>query len=156
MAIIVVSGAFMYLNHFQSNGTVDVYVHDSANSNVSAVYITFMGVSLHSNNTGWTNYTVGKMTVNILDLTTTNASFLKSITLHPERYTMIRLYIQNVTVVVDGNSYNFTMADQYALINHPFVVSPHSVTNVSIDFNLKQDLNLNARMFTPYVGVAIS
>ena len=153
-----VGGYFLY-NSMQSNGNIAISVADANTlQQVDAVYITFGSVALHSNggnnSSGWMNYSVLTKTVNILGLTTSNASLLSNITLHAGKYTMIRLYITNVTVNILGVNYTFTLSAPYAFINRPFTVSAHSTTNVIIDFNLNSDLNLNSKIFTPYVGVA--
>ncbi len=152
----VAAGTLTYMTYFNNKGTLNVYVQDAPISNVSAVYITFDAVSVHGNQTNWTNYTVGNTTVNILNLTTTNASLLKSITLQAERYTMIRLYISSVVVTEQGKNVSFTLHAPFAFINHPFVVSHNSATNVNIEFNLNQDLNMQSKMFTPNIGMVVT
>lgn len=108
-------------------------------------------MALHSNTSGWQNYTIDK-TVNIYGLTTSNASLLTNISLHAGKYTMIRLYISKVNVIFSGTNETFSMSAQFAFINHPFTVSPHSTTTVIIEFDLHSDLNLQSKIFTPYVG----
>ena len=157
VVIVLIAGGFTYLNYFSgNNGTANVYVEDAPILNVSAVVITFSSVSFHNNTSGWKNYSVKTTTVNILGLTTTNASLLSSITLHAGKYTMIRLYITSVTVKMLGVNVSFNLAAPYAFINHPFTVSAHSSTNINMEFNLSQDLNLNSKIFTPSVGVVVS
>lgn len=155
--VAVAAGTLTYMNFFgNSNGTLNVYVQDAPTTNVSAVYITFSAVSVHGNQTNWTNYTVGKTTVNILNLTTTNASLLKSITLQAQKYTMIRLYISAVNVTVNGSNVSFALHAPFAFINHSFTVSKNSATQLNIDFNLNQDLNLQSKIFTPNIGMVVS
>ncbi len=156
VVIVLVTGTVAYLGYFSNTGTAKVYVQDAPISNVTAVYITFSEVALHGNKTGWANYSISSTTVNILGLTTTNASLLKSITLQAERYTMIRLYISSVNVSILGQNYTFTLSSPFAFINHTFVVSAHSSTAIHIEFNLSQDLNLNAKIFTPNIGMVVS
>lgn len=154
--IAVASGTLIYMDYFQG-GTVKIYVHDTPVANATAVYITFTDVSLHGNASGWVNYSVGTQTVNILGLTATNASLLKSITLSAQHYTMMKLYIKKVSVLMaSGSNVTFTMASSYAFINHPFTVQPHSTTDINIDFHLAQSLNMNAEMFTPSIGYTFS
>ena len=71
-------------------------------------------------------------------------------------YTMIRLYLTSVSVEIAGVSVSFTLASHDAFINHPFTVTAHSTTNLNIEFNLSQDLNINSRIFTPSIGVVVS
>ena len=160
-AIIIIAGALggyyyfndVYAKNTQETGNMAISVADAPIlSTVAAVNITFSNVALHSNSTGWTNYTVSKQNVDILGLTTTNASLLSNISLKTGTYTMIRLYITNVTVVIAGISYNFSLKAPFAFVNHPFIVSNNQTTKIVIDFNLSQDLNLNAKVFTPSVG----
>ena len=155
--IAVAAGAFVSLNYLnKGTGTLNVYVQDAPTANVSAVYITFSAVSVHGNQTNWTNYSVGKTTVNILNLTTTNASLLKSVTLQAQKYTMIRLYISSVNVTVNGSNVSFALKAPFAFINHPFTVSKNSATQLNIDFNLNQDLNMQSQIFTPNIGMVVS
>jgi len=146
-------GGFLYYRNTASDGHMAVSVADApVLSGVTGVYISFSAVELHSNTSGWTNYTVPSTTINILGLTTTNASSLTNITLHSGTYTTIRLFVNKVTVEVLGANVTFTLASKFAFINHPFTVSAHSTTGIIIDFNLNQDLNLNSKVFTPSVG----
>lgn len=159
-AVIIIGalGGYYYFNGMnltstQNTGSVAISVADApVQSSVTAVNITFSSVALHSNTTGWQNYSVSKTTVDILGLTTTNASLLSTIKLHTGTYNMIRLYITNVTVEVSNVNENFTLNAPFAFINHPFNVSNNKSTSVVIDFHLNQDLNLNAKVFTPDVG----
>ena len=156
VAVVIIAagvGGYLYYNNTSTTGHMAVSVADApVMSGVGAVYISFSAVELHSNTSGWTNYSVPSTTINILGLTTTNASLLTNITLHSGTYTTIRLFINSITVEILGANISFTMASKFAFINHPFTVSAHSTTEIIIDFNLNQDLNLNSRMFTPSVG----
>lgn len=154
LAIVPISLA--YLSNTPNGGSLKVYVADKPVASVSAVYITFTEVALHNNVSGWTNYSVGTSTINILGLTTTNASLLKSIALQPATYTMIRLYIQNVTVVLNGVPTAFRLSAPFAFINHPFNVQAFSTTSINIDFHLTQCLNEHSLVFTPHVGYTVS
>ena len=161
VAVLLIVGALggyyyyndIYSNASQGTGHMAISVADAPIlSTISAVNVTFSTVALHSNATGWTNYTVSKQTVDILGLTTTNASLLSNITLHAGTYTMIRLYITNVSVDIAGVSVNFTLQSPFAFVNYPFTVSSNQTTRIVIDFNLNQDLNINSKVFTPNVG----
>ncbi|EQB68438.1 DUF4382 domain-containing protein [Cuniculiplasma divulgatum] len=162
VAVIIIAAGLTGLVYYQASeaaandGHVAMKVADSPNLGVSGVFMTFSKVSLHSNVSGWTNYSVKSQTIDILGLTTTNASLLTNITLKAGTYTMIRLYITNVSVDILGLSVNFTLHAPFAFINHPFKVSAHGNMNVIIDFNLTQDLSLNAKVFTPNVGVVVN
>ncbi len=139
-----------------SGGTLSLYVHDNPVPKATAVYITFTSVSLHGNNTGWENFSVNSRTVNILGLTTTNESLLKTINLQSERYTMIRLYISKVSVMLNGNNITFNLSAPFIFMNRPFNIQDNSNTVISINFQLHQCLNMNSRMFTPFVGYTVS
>ena len=157
VVIALIAGGFTYLNYSNSNtGKVNVYVEDAPILNVSAVYITFTNVSLHNTSSGWHTYTLKTTTVNILDLTTTNASLLSSFSINAGNYTMIRLYLTSVHVIIGGVNVSFNLASPDAFINHPFTVKAHSTTGLDIEFNLSQDLNINSRIFTPSIGVVVS
>lgn len=157
VVIALIAGGFTYLNYSNSNtGKVSVYAEDAPIFNVSAVYITFTNVSLHNTSSGWHTYTLTTTTVNILGLTTTNASLLSSFSIKAGNYTMIRLYITSINVKIAGLNVSFTLASPDAFINHPFSVSAHSTTGLDIEFNLSQDLNINSRMFAPSIGVVVS
>ena len=156
--LIIAAGGYFGYSYYegsQNSGHMAISVADAPISGVSGVYITFSAVSLHSNTSGWVNYSVATHTIDILNLTATNASLLTNITLHAATYTMIRLYITNVTVDVLGVKVNFSLNAPFAFINHPFRISAHSTQDILIDFNLNQDLNLNAKIFTPNVGFTV-
>ncbi len=156
VVIALIAGGFTYLNYSNSNtGKINVYVEDAPILNVSAVYITFANVSIHNTSSGWNTYTLKTTTVNILGLTTTNASLLSSITIKAGNYTMIRLYLTSVHVEIAGVNMSFTLASPDAFLNHPFTVTAHLTTNLNIEFNLSQDLNINSRIFTPSIGVVV-
>lgn len=158
VVVIIAAGAYFgygfYMNS-QNSGHMSISVADAGIAGVSGVFITFDKVALHSNSSGWVNYSLATHTVNILNLTATNASLLTNISLHAATYTMIRLYITNVTVDILGLSENFTLNAPFAFINHPFRVSAHSTQDILIDFNLNQDLNINSKIFTPSVGFTV-
>ncbi len=160
VVIIVIAaglGGFLYYSSTEPNSHVAISVADTpVLSGVGGVYITFSSVELHSNSSGWVNYSVPATTINILGLTISNASLLTNITLHSGKYTMIRLFIKSVTVNILGLNVSFNLASRFAFINHPFNVSPNSTTRVIIDFNLNQNLNLNSKIFTPNVGVVVN
>ena len=153
--VAIASGGYIALTHHNS-GTLNVYVQDLPANNVSAVYITFSAVSVHGNNTGWANYSLGSRTIDILGLTASNATLLNSITLNAEKYTMIRLYISKVNVTVNGQNVTFSLKAPFAFINHPFNVSSNSSTAINFDFKINQDLNMNSRIFTPNIGYTVS
>lgn len=162
VAVVVIAGGLAGLVYYQSSqaaandGHVAMKVADAPNLGASAVFMTFSSVSLHSNVSGWTNYSVKSTTINILDVTNANASLLSNITLKAGTYTMIRLYITNVSVDILGVTVNFTLHSPFAFANHPFKVSAKGNLNVIVDFNLSSDLNLNAKVFTPNVGVVVN
>ena len=139
----------------QDNGTLNMFVYDAPKDNVSAVYLNFSMISLHGVQTGWTNYSLGNMTVNILNMTMKNASLLKGLSLGPQNYTMIRLYIQNVTVTANGSNESFSLASPFAFINMPFNVSTNGTTNMYIQFGLSGDLNMHSRVLSPKVGATV-
>lgn len=138
------------------NGVLNLSVYDAPVTNISAVYITFSNLSLHGVQTGWTNYSTSNKTIDILNVTSANASLLDSLSLSYQEYTMIRLYIHNITVTTDGTNVSFRMGAPFAFVNLPFNVTTSKTTNVALQFNLTSDLNLHARIFTPNVGTTIT
>ncbi|MCL5731158.1 MAG: DUF4382 domain-containing protein [Candidatus Thermoplasmatota archaeon] len=157
IAIIVIAAGFLlYYEFIDNTGSVNVKVADAPNGNVSAVYITFDAVYMHSGTAGWKNYSIGSKTVNILHLTTTNASLLSSINIPPGKYTMIRLAIVNVTVKIGMLSFAFTSSNGYVDIVAPFTVTAHASTTLVIDFNLTQDLNMQSQIFTPTASMVVN
>lgn len=156
--VAVIGGGSYYAlsnNMSGSSGTMKVYAQDAPLLNVSAVYMTFTNVSVHGNQTGWQNFSTGAETVNILGVTSSNATLLKGVSLTAQKYTVIRLYISRVTVDVNGVNVTFHLSAPFAFINHPFNVSAGGTTSIHFEFNLKSDLNLNSQVFTPDVGFSI-
>lgn len=142
----------------QNNATANFYVYDAPPSsyNVSAVYMSFSNISLHGEQTGWVNYSVTNGSINIYNRSEANASLLNSVNISAQNYTMIRLYLQNVTATVNGVNETFKIASPYAMINHPFNVSANGTINVKIQFDLLKDLNVNGQVFTPLIGTTVS
>lgn len=142
-----------------SNGSLNIYVHDAPPSSqqVTGVWITFTAVSIHGVSTGWLNNQVTpSRTINISGLTTTTAKLLQTYTLQPGKYTMLRLYLLNVSVILGGVNTTFRLSASFAFINGPFNISGSQTTTINIDFNLTQCLNMHAEIFTPKVGYTIS
>lgn len=156
VVVAVIIGSLGYYFLVPANSRLSIEVADQPTSDISAVYITFSTVALHGNTSGWKNYTLPTKTVDILGLTTSNASLLGTITLTPQKYTMLRIHIQNVTVVVAGVHINLTLASSFGFINHPFDISAHSSSDVIIEFDLQSDINLSSDIFTPSIGIFVS
>ena len=156
IAVIVIAAAVLVYYQFVDNGgNVNVEVAD-APVGASAVYITFNNVYVHGTSTGWQNFSVASKTIDILNLTASNASLFGSISLKAGTYTQIKLGIVNVTVVMSGQKITFTSSNGYVDINTPFTVSAHSTTSLVIEFNLTQDLNMVAKTFTPSASMVVS
>lgn len=153
IVIIIVAGSFLYLT-MGNNGNLVIKVADQPSFGIKGVYITFSGLALHGNKTGWAFYNMSTpITINILGLTTSNASLLENITLTSQKYTMMRLYISKVQVNIMGmGNLTFNLTAPFAFLNHPINVISHKTVVVILDFNIQQDLNMNSRMFTPYIG----
>ncbi len=159
-------GSYAYVyEQGQNSGNMTLSVADLSISGVSAVYIKFSEVSLHkapangstsSTQGGWTNYSISTRTIDILNLTASNASVLGNISLGTGTYTMIRLYITSVTVTILGSNYSFKLMSPFAFINHPFTISAHSTTNVMLEFNLSSDMSITSKVFTPNIGIVVS
>ena len=150
--VVIGLGGFVYYEYFDQGGNLNVKVMDAPMTGVSAVYLTFDEVAIHGTTSNWNYYNVTSKTIDILGLTTTNASLFASISLTAQKYTAIWLYVTHVTVVVGGVSHNFTMESNWAKVVGSFNVSAHSSTDIIIAFNLSQELNLVAQIFTPVVG----
>jgi hypothetical protein len=159
--VAVVAGGGYYAYHYETTGKLKMSAADSptTTSGVTGVYITFSAVSLHSdkassNSTGWTNYSLHDKTVNILNLTTSNAAFLSNLSVHTSSYNMMKLYIKNVTVHIDAalagtlsttTSINMSLAHAFALVVfvHPVTVSAHSTVSMVTGFNLSNNMHLS-------------
>lgn len=158
IAIVAIAGAGTYAAiTTYGHGTLSLSAADvPVNGNVSAVYLTFSEISLHSTSTGWTNYTMPSRTVDIYGVTLNNSSFLGSLSILAGNYTMVRVYVSAVSVVVADTNESFNISSHSAFLNHPFNVRAFSTTHLTFEFNLNQCLNLNSKVFTPYIGVVVS
>ena len=154
VVIVLVVGVIFASLIVSNNGNLAVRVADHSISGVAAVYITFTEVALHGNQSGWIYHNLTRpVTINILGLTISNASLLANISLSAQKYTMLRLYISNVTVEITGvGNVTFRLSSPYAFINHPVDIPAHKTVTVIIDFSIQQSLNLNSKIFTPYIG----
>ena len=159
--VLIIEGGFFVYNSYISSpntATVDMKVADLPLANVSAVYITFSAVEVHGNNSsGWKYFNLSKnKTIDILDLTVSNASLLSSVKLTAQTYTMFRLYITNVTVVTKLlGPINFTLASSFGFLNHPVTIKAGSTSSIIFEFNLTQDINLSSHIFTPNLGIEV-
>lgn len=155
--ILVAAGALSYYYFSYNRGIVRLSAADAPMfGGIAGVYITFSDVEFHSNATGWLNYSITPVTVNILNVTVNSPAYFANITLPVGKYTMIRIMIQSVTVDIFGMNYTFKMASHWGFLNHPFNVNTSSTTNIILEFNLNSCLNMEAKTFTPYIGVIIS
>ncbi len=153
---VVVVGAYSAVTAY-GHGTLKLSAADNpVNGGVTDVFITFSAISLHSNSSGWTNYTLSSKTVNIFGVSLNNSSFLGSISIPAGKYTMMRVYISAVSVEIAGMNESFNLSSHSAFLNHPFTVAASSTTSLTFEFNLTQCLNMNAKVFTPYIGVVAS
>lgn len=155
--ILVAAGALSYYYFSYNKGSVRLSAADAPiMGGISGVFITFSDVEFHSNASGWLNYSITPVTVNILNVSINSPAYFANISLPIGKYTMIRIMIQSVTVNMFGTNYTFKMASHWGFLNHPFNVNSSSTTNIVLEFNLNSCLNMEAKVFTPYIGVIIS
>lgn len=155
--VIAVIGGFLYTDSgavFAKKGTVKVGVADNpaVPLGVTGVFMTFDAISVHSNTSGWVNYSISKTTINILNFSVTNPAFIGNLSLKAGEYTQMRLYLTNVSVVFFGISINFNLSTNFAFVNHPFVINSTGSLNFVVDFDIHSSLSMNSKMFTPSVG----
>ena len=150
IAVVVLIGvaSVVYYAYLENPSTLDIKVMDAPITGVSAVNITFNEVQIHGTSSGWTTYSLASKTIDILGLTTSNASLFATLSLSAQRYTQIRMHLESVTVVILGKSYNFTLVSNWADIIGTFNISAHSTTTLTIAFNLNQELNVASSTFT--------
>ncbi len=158
IAVVVLIGvaSVVYYAYLENPSTLDIKVMDAPITGVSAVNITFNEVQIHGTSSGWTTSSLASKTIDILGLTTSNASLFATLSLSAQRYTQIRMHLESVTVVILGKSYNFTLVSNWADIIGTFNISAHSTTTLTIAFNLNQELNVASSTFTPVVGTSMS
>ena len=155
--VILIAGGLLYYEFgYNTGGKLNVSVADLAGPGVSAVFITFTGVDVHStggnNSSGWHNYNLTATTINIFNVNMTNPSFLSSLSLSAGNYSQIRLNITEVVATIGGVNLTMKMASQYALVIHPFTISSHTTTNMVIDFKLNTASMMTSGQFTPVIG----
>jgi hypothetical protein len=152
--LLLVGVGYYYLADY-NNGNMNIKVSDASITGIMAVYITFNQVAVHGNKTGWTNYSFSPQTINILGLTINNSKSIGNFSLSAQKYTMLRIYIQSVKVVTPVGNISLSLSSPFVFINHPINISAHSTTDVIIEFNLQQCINMESKVFTPYVGIFI-
>ena len=156
IVVVIAAGLLYYEYGYNTGGKLNISVADSAGPGVSAVFITFSGVEVHStggnNSSGWQSYSMTSTTINIYGVTTTNPSFLKALNLSAGKYTQIRLELTSVVATINGVNTTLTLASQYALVIHPFTISSHATTNMVIDFTLNPASIITSGVFTPVIG----
>ena len=136
------------------NGTMQISAADAGLAGVTAVYITFSNISVHSNTSGWQNITLKPVTINIFGVSMSNPSFLNSITLKAGKYTQFRFYLTDVHAVISGINTSIPMKAPFAFLTHSINITAGSTVHLVIDFNLQTDLQLTPgqNMFTPNIG----
>ncbi|MGC8574345.1 MAG: DUF4382 domain-containing protein [Thermoplasmata archaeon] len=155
IVILLIAGVGYYYLANYSDGNMNIRVSDSSITGIMAVYITFNQVAIHGNKTGWTNYSFSSQTINILGLTINNSKSIGNFSLSAQKYTMLRIYIQSVSVTTPAGNITLKLSSPFVFINHPINISAHSTTDVVIEFNLQQSINMESNVFTPYVGIFI-
>ena len=155
MVIVIIAGIGYYGYHYETTGklkvnTDDIMVSNATNSPDAShgsvhggMYITFSAIALHkkgaSNSTGWTNYSLHDKTVNVLDLTSSNASFLSNLSVHAGTYNMIKIYIKSISVNMSApgitSNTTLTLSAPFALAVHTITVSAHGTTSIVIDIH---------------------
>ncbi len=150
IVIVMIAGIGYYGYHYETTGKLNVNAADIELSNVTTpdashggLYVTFSAIALHSkgasNSTGWTNYSLHDKTVNVFDLSPSNASFLSNLSVHAGTYNMVKIYIKSISVNISilgftGNT-TLTLSAPFALVIHTVTVSAHSTTSMIIDIN---------------------
>ncbi len=154
IVIVMIAGIGYYGYHYETTGKLNVNAADIELSNVTTpdaspdashggLYVTFSAIALHSkgasNSTGWTNYSLHDKTVNVFDLSASNASFLSNLSVHAGTYNMVKIYIKSISVEISalgftGNT-TLTLSAPFALVIHTVKVSAHSTTSMIIDIN---------------------
>jgi len=155
--VVIVAGVLLYYeSQTGTDGNLKISVADTPAPGVSAVYLTFNAVEVHStggnSSSGWQTYSISTTTINIYGVTMTNPAFLSSIALKAGKYTQIRLELTKVTAIINGSNISMTLATHFALVVHPFNISAHSTTTMVIDFTLNPSSMMTTSVFTPVVG----
>ncbi len=156
MVIVIIAGIGYYGYHYETTGklkvnTADMMVTNTTNSSPDALhggmhgglYVTFSAIALHSkgasNSTGWTNYSLHDKTVNVLNITPSNASFLSNLSVHAGTYNMIKIYIKSISVNMSApgitSNTTLTLSAPFALAVHTITVSAHGTTSIVIDIH---------------------
>ncbi|MEM0139157.1 MAG: DUF4382 domain-containing protein [Ferroplasma sp.] len=157
--IAVVAGGGYYAYHYETTGKLKVSAADTPGSfNGTGIYLTFSAIALHSasaksNSTGWTNYSLHDKTVNILDLSASNATFLSNISIHAASYNEMKIYIKNVSIVVGGLSITLSLEHPFSFVVHTVTISAHSTTSIVLDYGVSDvkgtsSFNMDATVIT--------
>jgi hypothetical protein len=155
--VVIMAGALLYYeSQTGADGNLKISVADTPALGISAVYLTFNAVEVHStggnNSSGWKTYSIPTATINIYGVTMTNPAFLSSIALKAGKYTQIRLELTRVTAIISGSNLSMTLKTPFALVVHTFNISAHSTTTMVIDFTLNPSSMMTSSVFTPVVG----
>ncbi len=153
IVIIIIAGVGYYGYHYETTGKLKVSADDVMLTNATNVpdtsgghfgfYVTFSAIALHSsassNTTGWTNYSLHDKTVNVLDLSSSNASLLSNLSVHAGKYNMVKIYIKKISVDISALGFTsnttLTLSSPVAIVVHTMTVSAHSTTSMIIDIN---------------------
>ncbi|MCL4480884.1 MAG: DUF4382 domain-containing protein [Candidatus Thermoplasmatota archaeon] len=156
VVMIVIGAVFVYKSYSSNTGLVNFKAADGSMANVSAAYLTFYEISVYSENSKWTNYHIGNVTLNILGRTTSNASEMVTLALGVQNYTMFRVFIQNVTIVYSGKAVGLNVTSSYASVQYSLNVISGSTSSVVFEFNLQTDIDITTQQFTPTIYLVTS
>jgi len=156
IVIIIIAGVGYYGYHYETTGKLKVSTDDMMLTNTTnatyvpdasgghfGFYVTFSAIALHSashnNTTGWTNYSLHDKTINVLDLSSSNASLLSNLSVHAGTYNMVKIYIKKISVDFSALGFTsnttLTLSSPVALVIHTITVSAHSTTSMIIDIH---------------------
>ncbi len=156
VVVLILVPSYIYISNY-NDGVIKFSAADSPiTEGISGVYITFSQIEMHSNNSGWLDFSIPQTTINIFNFTINNPAFIASLNIPSGRYTMMRVYIKSVSVDLMGNNITLNLSSHWGFVNHPLVILAHSTSNVVLEFNLNECININSKIFTPYIGVFIS
>lgn len=139
-------------------GTLQVRVTDAPNPDITSVDVTVKDVRVHHAGSGeWRTVVQGPETFDLVALTGVEG-ILGSGPLDPGRYTQVRLSVESVAVVRDGETLEAGVPSDEIKLVGTFVIEAGETTIISLDFDVEDSLvdrGPETMIFKPVVRLGV-
>ncbi len=135
-----------------SDNTSALFVKDALTDDAAKVFVTFTKAQVKAEGAGWTTVFEGKKSIDLLALSSADAKEgLSEFTIDAGAYEGLRVAVSEVTVIGhDGSERLLNVFGNVIQVSGAFTVDADG-TDILIDFDLEEGVDLTAGTFTPKV-----